>query len=85
MATYLIHPQLYNIALLVPDFADYTFLRNMSDLLMRSMGFRGILVQNESVSAALGSGLSGACVVDMGASSIKISCVEDGWLVPDTR
>lgn len=52
---------------------------------MRTMGFRGILLQNESVAAALGSGLSGGCVVDLGSSSMNIGCVEDGWLVPDSR
>lgn len=77
--------QAYNVVFLAPDLSDYTFLRSMSDIIMRSMGFRAILVQNESVSAALGAGLSGACIVDMGASSIKISCIEDGWLMPDTR
>lgn len=78
-------PQLYNIVLLAPDSTDYIYLRHISNLLMHTLGFRAIMVQNESVAAALGSGLSTACVVDLGASSIRIGCVEDGWLMPDTR
>lgn len=37
-----------------------------------------IIVHQESVCAAFGSGLSSACVVDVGDQKTSVCCVEDG-------
>lgn len=37
-----------------------------------------IIVHQESVCATFGSGLSSACVVDVGDQKTSLSCVEDG-------
>ena|SRR5690554_6075576 len=57
----------------------------MIGMLLKSMQFRGVMVQQESVCASFGAGVSAACVVDIGAESTKIACVEDGTCIPDSR
>ena len=49
------------------------------------MGFSALHVQTEGLCATFGAGLSAACVVDVGATSIGISCVEEGLVLPETR
>ena len=53
--------------------------------MMRSIGFKQMCIQSESLCATFGAGLSTACVIDLGASSIKVSCVDDGIVLPETR
>ncbi|KAG8430219.1 hypothetical protein GDO86_018233 [Hymenochirus boettgeri] len=45
----------------------------------------GIIVHQESVCAMYGSGLSSACVVDIGDQKTSVSCVEDGISHRNTR
>lgn len=40
--------------------------------------YAAIIVHQESVCATFGSGLSSACVVDVGDQKTSLSCVEDG-------
>lgn len=47
------------------------------DLLIRSY--------QESLAATYGAGISNACVVDMGATTTSIACVDDGVVLADTR
>ncbi|KAI0772590.1 actin-like ATPase domain-containing protein [Irpex lacteus] len=75
----------YSVVLVIPDFYDRTYLTNMCTILLRSMGFKQLCVQQESLAATYGAGISNGCVVDMGASTTSIACVDDGLVIPDTR
>lgn len=57
----------------------------MVDLMFRTVGFKQICLQQESLCACFGAGLSTACVIDMGATKTAITCIEEGWILPDTR
>lgn len=48
------------------------------DLNLTSLG-------QESLAATYGAGMSNACVVDMGAATTSIACVDDGLVISDTR
>lgn len=45
----------------------------------------GIVVHQESVCATFGSGLSSACIVDVGDQKTSVCCVEDGVSHRNTR
>ncbi|KDN41865.1 actin-like ATPase domain-containing protein [Tilletiaria anomala UBC 951] len=74
-----------NIVLVVPDLLSRFHVRTLTHLFLSTMGFAGICLQSEGVAATFGAGLSSACVVDLGAETINISCVEDGLVVPESR
>ncbi|CEQ43221.1 SPOSA6832_05131 [Sporobolomyces salmonicolor] len=96
----------YSAILLIPDLYDEVYVREMSDLLLRTMGFKQLCLQQvrctlpllllvhpaydeiwnqESVCATFGAGVSSACVVDIGSSLTKITCIEEGLVLPETR
>ncbi|KAI0692449.1 actin-like ATPase domain-containing protein [Cytidiella melzeri] len=75
----------YSVVLVIPDFWDRTYVRNMSTILLQTMGFKQLCVQQESLAATYGAGISNGCVVDMGAATTSIACVDDGLVIPDTR
>ncbi|KNZ46695.1 hypothetical protein VP01_703g4 [Puccinia sorghi] len=75
----------YSAILILPDIYDHVYLREMVDLLFRALGFKQICLQQESLCACFGAGLGSACVVDIGATTTSVSCVEEGWVLPDTR
>ncbi|KAF9438414.1 actin-like protein arp8 [Entomortierella beljakovae] len=71
--------------LVIPDLYNKLYVIEIVRMLLKSMGFRGAMVQQESVCAAFGAGVSAACVVDIGAEVTKIACVEDGICIPNSR
>ncbi|KAJ3586091.1 hypothetical protein NHX12_012492 [Muraenolepis orangiensis] len=68
----------YRCILLVPDIYNRQHIKEMVNMLLLNMGFSAIIVHQESVCATLGSGLSSACVVDVGDQKTSLCCVEDG-------
>ncbi|XP_028680453.2 actin-related protein 8 [Erpetoichthys calabaricus] len=68
----------YRCILLIPDIYNRQHVKELVNLLLMNMGFSGIVVHQESVCATFGSGLSSACVVDVGDQKTSICCVEDG-------
>ncbi|CUA74631.1 putative actin-related protein 8 [Schizosaccharomyces pombe 972h-] [Rhizoctonia solani] len=74
-----------NVILVIPDHFDRFYVRELANVLLVQMGFSQLCVQQESLCAAFGAGLSTACIVDIGASKTSIACVEEGQVVPDTR
>ena len=42
-------------------------------------------LQQESLAATYGAGISNACVIDIGAVKTSIACVDDGLVLQDTR
>lgn len=68
----------YRCILLVPDIYNRQHIKELVNMLLLNMGFSAVVVQQESVCATFGSGLSSACVVDVGDQKTSLSCVEDG-------
>uniref|UniRef100_A0A665U5B2 Actin-related protein 8 n=1 Tax=Echeneis naucrates TaxID=173247 RepID=A0A665U5B2_ECHNA len=68
----------YRCVLLVPDIYNRQHIKEVVNMLLIKMGFSAIIVHQESVCATFGSGLSSACVVDVGDQKTSLCCVEDG-------
>lgn len=68
----------YRAVLLIPDIYVQKHVKAMVDLLLNTFGFGAVIVHQESVCATYGSGITVACVVDVGDQKTSISCVEDG-------
>lgn len=93
--------QQFSVVFVIQDLYDKNYLREMSNLLLVTMGFKQLCVQQakqhsasknillivsqESMAATYGAGLTSACVVNLGASCSTIACVDEGLVVPDTR
>ncbi|KZP09887.1 actin-like ATPase domain-containing protein [Athelia psychrophila] len=75
----------YSVILVIPDFYERAYIRDFTNLLLVTMGFKQICVQQESLAATYGAGISSACVVDIGAVSTSIACVDEGLVIADTR
>ncbi|WFD33065.1 actin-like protein arp8 [Malassezia sp. CBS 17886] len=75
----------YAVLLLVPDAFSRSDLRALGTLLLTHMGFAALNVQTTGLCAIFGAGLSAACIVDIGATAVSISCVEEGLVLPETR
>lgn len=75
----------YNAILLIPDIYHRPHIKELMNLLLVRMGFGAALVHQESVCATYGSGLSSACVVDVGDHKTAVTCVEDGISHRNTR
>lgn len=75
----------YSCVLAIPDLYDKIFVREMMNLLIGDLGFSQVGIIQESVGATFGAGISSACVVDVGAQKISISCVDEGMCLPDSR
>lgn len=98
----------YSVILLLPDLFRTEYVKEMTDLLLRQMGFHQLIVHQvrlfftsaschhlsntdgasflqESLAATFAAGLPSACVVDMGAQKISISCIDEGLVIPESR
>ncbi|KAI9510507.1 hypothetical protein F5148DRAFT_976598 [Russula earlei] len=75
----------YSAVLVIPDYYDRPYVREMIQLLLVRMGFKQLCVQQESLAATYGAGISSACVVDIGATTVSIACVDEGMIIPETR
>ncbi|XP_005093366.1 actin-related protein 8 [Aplysia californica] len=68
----------YRAVLLIPDVYVHKHIKALVNLLLNTFGFGAAIVHQESVCATYGSGITVACVVDVGDQKTSISCVEDG-------
>ncbi|XP_064931382.1 actin-related protein 8 isoform X2 [Columba livia] len=75
----------YRCILLIPDIYNKQHVKELVNMILMKMGFSGIIVHQESVCATFGSGLSSACIVDVGDQKTSICCVEDGVSHRNTR
>ncbi|KAG1788244.1 uncharacterized protein HD556DRAFT_1434112 [Suillus plorans] len=75
----------YSVVLVIPDFHDRAYVREFVNILLVSLGFKQLCVQQESLAATYGAGISSACVVDIGAVNSSIACVDEGLVIPDSR
>lgn len=74
----------YNAVFIIPDLYVRSYVDNMVALLLQ-MGLNGVAIIQESMAATFGAGVSTACVIDIGAHTSSIACVEEGMVIPDSR
>lgn len=74
----------FNCVLVIPDLYDKTYVENLIYILLNHLKFDHVAIIQEGVAATFGSGISSACVVDMGAKSVKVSCVDEGMVIPNS-
>lgn len=77
--------QKYSVVLLIPDHNDRLHLQALVSLLFGEFGFKEIAIHQEGHAAIFSAGMSTACVVDIGATTTSVTCVDEGMLNPDTR
>lgn len=75
----------YSVMLVIPDLWDRFYVHELVNLLMVNMGFKQVCVQQESLAATYGAGITNACVVDIGAVKTSVACVDDGLVLSETR
>jgi len=75
----------YRAVLVIPDMFNREHVKLLIDIVLNRLNFSCIIVAQESVCGAFGSGLSSTCVVDVGAQKTNICCIEDGISLPSTR
>ena len=75
----------YSVILIIPDFYDRNYVREYINILLLDLGFKQMCVQQESLAATYGAGISNACVVDIGATYTSVACVDEGLVIGDSR
>ncbi|RIA87494.1 hypothetical protein C1645_777233 [Glomus cerebriforme] len=75
----------YSVILVIPDVYNRLYVLEMITMLLRYMEFRRVFIAQESVCVSFGAGISVACIVDIGAQTSTVTCVEDGMCIPDSR
>ncbi|PBK72447.1 actin-related protein [Armillaria solidipes] len=76
---------MFSVILILPDFYDRTYVREWVNMLLVGMGFKQLCAQQESLAASYGAGVSNACVVNIGAKSTSLACVDEGLVIADSR
>lgn len=74
----------YKAVLVIPDLYDKIYVENFIELLFQ-MNFQGVAIIQESLASTYGAGVSSACVLDLGAKTTKISCIDEGMIIPNSR
>lgn len=77
--------KMYKAILLIPDVFNHKHTKLLANLLLERLGFGSAILHQESVCASFGSGVSSACVVDIGDQKTSVCCVEDGISHRNTR
>ncbi|XP_071639578.1 actin-related protein 8 [Temnothorax longispinosus] len=75
----------YRAVLVIPDIYHRPYLKELTTLLLDEIGFGRCILLQDHVGAMFGAGLGYACIVDVGAQKISVSCVEDAISHKDTR
>ena len=71
--------------LIIPDMYDKSFVIDIVEQTFNKLGMQKVIVLQESLAATFGAGMSGACVVDVGAQTTTVACVDEGMVIPDSR
>lgn len=71
--------------LVIPDLYDKIYVETWCDMLLKQIGFGKIAIIQESVAATFGAGTQSACVIDVGAQTTTIACVDEGLIINDSR
>jgi actin-related protein 8 len=71
--------------LVIPDLYDKVYVETWCQLLFQHVGFGKVAIIQEAVAATFGAGAQSACVVDVGAQTTTIACVDEGLIINDLR
>lgn len=75
----------YSVVLCVPDKFHRGQYKAIIDMMMERIGFAAFAIHLESILASFGCGLPLACIVDIGYTSITVTTVEEGVIVPNSQ
>lgn len=76
----------YAVVLVLPDCWERVEIKACIDALLGGQkAFKAVTALQESQAITFGSGVSSGLVVNCGAQSISVACVDEGYLVPESR
>jgi len=76
----------YNILLVLPDHFNTAEMKYCLDaVLLGQSPFRAATLMQSSSAVTFGLGVSSGMIVDLGAQSVSIACVDEGYLIPESR
>ena len=75
----------YSCVWVIPDLYDKRYVEQVLDMCLASFEFKQMTFMQESLAATYGAGYSSACIVDIGAQTTSMCCVEEGMCVEDSR
>ncbi|RKP09719.1 hypothetical protein THASP1DRAFT_11390, partial [Thamnocephalis sphaerospora] len=75
----------YHAVLVVPDAFHRPTVLEMVQVLLQHMNLRAVVVTQDAVACTFGAGTSLACVVDLGAQTTSVTCVEDGFCIAGSK
>ncbi|KAL1191303.1 Actin-related protein 9 [Cardamine amara subsp. amara] len=75
----------FSAVLIVPETFDSREIKEMLTIVLRDLRFSTAVVHQEGLATTFGNGLSTACVVNVGAQSSTVVCIEDGASLPNTE
>ncbi|PKI44145.1 actin-related protein 9 [Punica granatum] len=76
---------LYSAILVVPETFDSREIKEMLTIVLQDLRFGSAVVHQEGLAAAFGNGLSTTCIVNIGAQTTSVVCIEDGVALPTTE
>lgn len=75
----------YKVVLVLPDIFEKSHTETLIRLLLNELQFNAIALIQESLATCYGAGVSSpTCVVNIGATQIKIACVDEGSVIEDS-
>ncbi|EGW34664.1 actin-related protein [Spathaspora passalidarum NRRL Y-27907] len=74
----------FKCMLVIPDLYDKSYVETWCHLLFKFVGFGRVGIIQEAVAATFGAGASTACVVDVGAQTTTINCVDEGMVITNS-
>ncbi|KAN0024896.1 hypothetical protein ACTFIV_009305 [Dictyostelium citrinum] len=76
----------YGCVYVVTDNIDRKSLKQITTLLLKELQFTSVLFFQESICSTFGVSMATqSCVIDLGHQKISIACVDEGYLLPNTR
>ncbi|XP_010481855.1 PREDICTED: actin-related protein 9-like isoform X2 [Camelina sativa] len=75
----------FHAVLVVPETFDSREIKEMLTIVLGGLRFNSAVVHQEGLSAVFGNGLSTACIVNIGAQTSTVVCIEDGVSLPNTE
>ncbi|KAG7604771.1 Actin family [Arabidopsis thaliana x Arabidopsis arenosa] len=75
----------FHAVIVVPETFDTREIKEMLTIVLGELYFNSAVVHQEGLSAVFGNGLTTACIVNIGAQTSTVVCVEDGVSLPNTE
>jgi actin-related protein 8 len=75
----------YSLVICAPDKFHRGQMKLIIDMLMERIGFGTFSIHLESILASFGCGLPLVCIIEMGYTSITVTTVEEGVIVPNSQ